>query len=34
MANPLRSKAPSAQHDPDLFLRVVERRADGGCVPA
>lgn len=24
-----RSKPPSAQEDPDLFLRVVERRADG-----
>ena len=24
-----RSKAPHAQSDPDLFLRVVERRADG-----
>ena len=24
-----RSKAPHAQEDPDLFLRVVERRADG-----
>jgi len=24
-----RSKAPSEQHDPDLFVRVVERRPDG-----
>lgn len=24
-----RTKGPSAQHDPDLFVRVVERRADG-----
>jgi len=24
-----RSKRPSAQHDPDLFVRVVERRSDG-----
>ena len=27
-----RSKAPHAQSDPDLFLRVVERRADGVVV--
>ena len=27
-----RGKAPSAQNDPDLFLRVVERRADGVVV--
>ena len=24
-----RSKTPSEQHDPDLFVRVVERRPDG-----